>query len=72
MDDVAQYWSKYPLSQVDGQVPSALPAGRYVSVIANGHGALTACVAGPGRGCRTPYPASAHPPVRVTRGDPRR
>ncbi|MDF2897756.1 MAG: hypothetical protein K0Q46_4542 [Rhodococcus erythropolis] len=70
MDDMAQYWSEYPLSEVDGQVPSALPAGRYVSVISNGHGALTAWVAGPGRCYRTPYPASAHPQVRVTRGDP--
>ena len=39
---MAQYWSEYPLSEVDGQVPSALPVGRYVSVISNGHGALTA------------------------------
>ncbi|MFF1553318.1 DUF5956 family protein [Rhodococcus erythropolis] len=59
-----------PLSEVDSQVPSALPVGRYVNVIANGHGALTACVAGQSRCYRTPYPASAHPPVRVTRGDP--
>ncbi|MFF1553336.1 DUF5956 family protein [Rhodococcus erythropolis] len=72
MDDMAQYWSEYPLSEVDGQVPSALPVGRYVSVISNGHGALTAWVAGPSRCYRTPYPASAHPPVRVTRGDPSR
>ncbi|MDV6303711.1 MULTISPECIES: DUF5956 family protein [Rhodococcus] len=67
---MAQYWSEYPLSEVDERVPSELPAGRYVSVISNGHGALTAWVAGPGRCYRTPYPASAHPPVRVTRGDP--
>lgn len=72
MDDMAQYWSEYPLSEVDGQVPSALPVGRYVSVISNGHGALTAWVAGPSRCYRTPHPASAHPPVRVTRGDPSR
>ncbi|OZD67963.1 hypothetical protein CH272_00530 [Rhodococcus sp. 05-340-1] len=67
---MAQYWSEYPLSEVDDRVPDELPAGRYVSVISNGHGALTAWVAGPGRCYRTPYPASAHPPVRVTRGDP--
>ena len=72
MDDMAQYWSEYPWSEVDGQVPSVLPVGRYVSVISNGHGALTAWVAGPSRCYRTPHPASAHPPVRVTRGDPSR
>lgn len=33
MDDMAQYWSEYPWSEVDGQVPSVLPVGRYVSVV---------------------------------------
>ena len=73
MDDMAQYWSEYPLSEVDGQVPSALPVGRYVSVISNGHGALTAWVAGAKAGAtghRIRHPRT--PPVRVTRGDPSR
>jgi hypothetical protein len=70
MDGMAHYWSEYPLAETDDQVPGELPAGRYVSVIPNGHGALTAWVAGPHRCFRRPYPASAHPPVKVTRGHP--
>lgn len=58
------------MAEAEDRVPSELPAGRYVSVISNGHGALTAWVAGPGRCYRTSHPASAHPPVKVTRGDP--
>jgi hypothetical protein len=69
---MAQYWNEYPISEVEDRVPSELPVGRYVSVISNGHGALTAWVAGPSRCYRTSYPASAHPPVKVTRGDPSR
>jgi hypothetical protein len=69
---MAQYWGDYPFSPAENEVPKELPAGRYVSVIPNGHGALTAWIAGPGRCYRTPYPASAHPPVKVTRGDPGR
>ncbi|MFC8181668.1 DUF5956 family protein [Rhodococcus sp. NPDC057297] len=67
---MAQYWSEYPIAEAEDRVPSELPAGRYVSVISNGHGALTAWLAGPGRCYRTSYPASKHPPVKVTRGDP--
>jgi len=68
MKCMAQYWSEYPLSEVDDRVPSELPEGRYVSVISNGHSALTAWVAGPARCYRTPHPDFARSPVRVTRG----
>jgi hypothetical protein len=68
MERMAQYWSEYPVGDAGHQAPDVLPAGRYVSVIENGHGALTAWAAGPLRCYRTLYPASAHPPVRVTRG----
>ncbi|MDJ0394315.1 DUF5956 family protein [Rhodococcus sp. G-MC3] len=67
---MAKYWGDFPSSAADDEIPDVLPAGRYVSVIPNGHGALTAWIAGPGRCYRTPYPASAHKPVKVTRGDP--
>ena len=67
---MAQYWSAFQTAETDGEIPDGLPAGRYVAVIPNAHGALTAWVAGPRRCYRTPYPVSAHPPVKVTRGHP--
>lgn len=67
---MAQYWSTFPTAETDGEIPSCVVAGRYIAVIPNGHGALTAWVAGPRRCYRTRYPASAHPPVKVIRGHP--
>ncbi|QIH99510.1 hypothetical protein BH92_06195 [Rhodococcoides fascians A21d2] len=69
---MAQYWSTFQTADPDGEIPDGLPDGRYVAVIPSGHGALTAWVAGPRRCYRTPYPAAAHPPIRVTRGHPGR
>ncbi|WP_143537511.1 MULTISPECIES: DUF5956 family protein [unclassified Rhodococcus (in: high G+C Gram-positive bacteria)] len=67
---MAQYWGDFPSSAAEDEIPDVLPAGRYVSVIPNGHGALTAWIAGPRRCYRTMHPATAHGPVRVTRGHP--
>ncbi|MDV6303653.1 MULTISPECIES: hypothetical protein [Rhodococcus] len=60
---MAQYWGDFPSSAAEDEIPDVLPAGRYVSVIPNGHGALTAWIAGPRRCYRTMHPATAHGPV---------
>lgn len=65
---MAQYWGDYPVADDEGEIPEGLPTGRYVPLVANGHGALTAWAAGPGRCFRTSYPAALHPPVKVSRG----